>query len=161
MTTLQTVAQKLNVNPAWLWSLIQFESNGNPAAKNSITGARGLIQFMPSTAREMGYKSADDLVSKYPTFDAQLKTPVYDYLKKYAPFPTKQSLYMAVFYPAARTWTPDTYFPANVRRDNPGIDTVQDYINHVEKLPLKKSAVSAGFLLIVAGLFYFIFKKKG
>jgi hypothetical protein len=153
MNPLQTVSKKLNVPPAWLWALIQFESAGNPAARNKITGARGLIQFMPATAREMGYKDADEIVEKYPTFQAQLETPVYNYLKRYAPFPTKQSLYMSVFYPIARTWTPDKSFPPIVRMQNPGIDTVQSYIDKVEKrLPAKKAIgfLSIGIIGIIA-----------
>lgn len=148
MTTLETVSNKLKVNPAWLWSLIRFESKSNPAARNPITGARGLIQFLHSTARSMGFKDADDLVKKYPTFDKQLKGPVYTYLKKYAPFTSKQSLYMAVFYPAARFWSSSTYFPANVRTSNPGIDTVQDYINFVEGKGKGKKSID--FLIIAA-----------
>jgi soluble lytic murein transglycosylase-like protein len=149
MTTLESVAKKLNVNSAWLWSLIQFESRGNPAARNPITGARGLIQFLHSTARELGYKDADDLAKKNPTFDKQLAGPVLKYLTRYAPFPSKQSLYMAVFYPAARTWQPSRMFPAAVIDSNPGIYTVQDYINHVEGIKSKtKNAI--GFLVLLA-----------
>jgi len=150
MTTLETVAGLLNVNPSWLWALIQFESGGNPAARNPISGARGLIQFMHSTARAMGFKDADDLVNQYPTFDSQLTTPVYNYLKQWAPFPTKQSLYMSVFYPVARTWAPDTVFPDAVRKANPKIDTVQDYINFVEKTPTKKKIEIAGITVFAA-----------
>jgi hypothetical protein len=158
MPTLQDVSKKLGVPPAWLWSLIQFESRGDPAAKNKITGARGLIQFMPATARDMGYKDADEIVKKYPTFDAQLEKPVFDYLKKYAPFPTKQSLYMSVFYPAARTWQPERKFSALVRKQNPGIDTVQSYIDHVEGRFVPKKAIgflSVGLIGIIA---YMLFK---
>lgn len=144
MTTLESVSKKLyNLNPAWLWSLIRFESKGNPAARNPITGARGLIQFLHSTARALGYKDADDLVAKNPTFDKQLSGPVFKYLAQYAPFPSKQSLYMAVFYPAARTWQPSRMFPAAVIDSNPGIYTVQDYINFVEgKGKQKKNAIA-------------------
>jgi hypothetical protein len=159
MGALQDIALKLKIDPSWLWSLISFESKANPAARNKITGARGLIQFLHSTARELGYKDADDLVKKHPTFDSQLKTPVYNYLKKYQPFPTKQSLYMAVFFPRARTWAPGTLFPSNVRRDNPGIDTVQDYINYVEgKPPLKMPPASIVAAAILAAIGYFIYK---
>jgi hypothetical protein len=147
VTTIESVSKKLqNLNPAWLSALIQFESRGNPAARNTKTGARGLIQFLHSTARELGYKDADDLVKKNPTFDGQLAGPVYLYLKKYAPFPTKQSLYMAVFYPAARTWQPSRMFPANVTKANPGIYTVQDYIDFVERK--KRTIGTAGFLIL-------------
>lgn len=157
MTTLSKTAQKLKVNPTWLWNLIKFESRANPAARNAITGARGLIQFLHSTARSLGFKDADDLVKKNPTFDKQLSGPVLKYLAKYAPFPTKQSLYMAVFYPAARTWSPAAVFPANVRKANPGVDTVQDYINLVEGK--RKKAI--GFLpkIIIAAIGAFVFYK--
>jgi len=158
-TTLETVSKKLNVPAAWLSALINFESAGNPAARNKITGARGLIQFMPATARAMGFRDADEIVKKYPTFESQLQTPVYNYLKKYAPFPTKQSLFMAVFYPAARTWETTTFFPAIVRKQNPGIDTVQDYINYVEgRPPLKFKPVSIVAAAILAALGYLIYK---
>lgn len=162
MTTLEKVSKKLSLNPAWLWSLVKFESNANPAARNKITGARGLIQFLHSTARSMGYKDADDLAAKNPTFDKQLSGPVLQYLKKYAPFPTKQSLYMAVFYPAARSWHPSTAFPANVRKANPNIDTVQDYINFVEGKGKKKKTGTLEFMILatVAALFgYYLIEK--
>jgi hypothetical protein len=159
MTTLETVSRKLDVNQAWLWSLIHFESGGKPDARNPISGARGLIQFMHATAREMGYIDADDLYNKNPSFDKQLTGPVYLYLKKYAPFPTKQSLYMSVFYPVARKWDPATYFPALVRKQNPGIDTVQSYIDHVEGKPSKKTAAGLGVLLAICGILYYIFNR--
>lgn len=158
MTALDTVSKLLEVNPSWLFALIQFESAGNPAARNKITGARGLIQFMPATARELGFKDADDLVNKYPDFESQLLNPVYKYLKKYKPFPTKQSLYMSVFYPVARSWTPQSYFPAIVRKQNPNIDTVQDYINFVEKRYTTKKIKSGGALLLIAGLIFVLYK---
>ena len=151
-------SKKLSLNPAWLWSLIQFESGGNPAARNAITGARGLIQFMHATARELGYKNADDLYTKNPTFDAQIRGPVYQYLKKYAPFQTKQSLYMAVFYPAARSWNPGTFFPAIVRKQNPGIDTVQNYIDRVERKKAGTLAKGGAGAIVTAGIIFILYK---
>ena len=163
LTTLQQVAQNLGVSQYWLWSLIKFESNADPAARNSVTGARGLIQFLNSTAKSLGYDSADDLYNKNPSFDSQMNGPVYDYLKQYKPFPTKQSLYMAVFYPAARSWSPDTVFPDAVRKANPGIDTVQDYIDHVEHVKIVKKAIDIikpiAIVAALAGIAYLIAKK--
>jgi hypothetical protein len=81
--------------------------------------------------------AADTLVSRFPTRAAQLKTPVYDYLKsrggelKYNG--TDQDLYMAVFHPASRRVPVTQKFPSKVRSGNPGIDTPQDYINLVNK----------------------------
>jgi hypothetical protein len=160
MTTLEIIAKKLSVNPAWLWALIQFESRADPAARNNISGARGLIQFMHATARDLGYLNADDLYKKNPTFDAQLIGPVYTYLKKYAPFPTKQSLYMAVFYPAARSWNPQSFFPSLVRKQNPGIDTVQDYLDHVEGKITKKTPALLALVALICGLIYFYSRKR-
>jgi len=85
--------------------------------------------------------AADTLVARYPTRVAQLDGPVYDYFKyKLAGKRlngTEQDLYMTVFHPASRRVSPDSLFPADVRRDNPGIDTPQDYIDLVNS---KKSS---------------------
>jgi soluble lytic murein transglycosylase-like protein len=79
--------------------------------------------------------AADTLVKKYPDRISQLKGPVYDYLVREAPFKkTDQDLYMAVFRPTARSVPPSTVFPKDVRRDNPGIVTVQDYIDKVNAI---------------------------
>jgi len=129
------VAKKLNVkNPEWLKKVILFESRGNPGIKNPNSSARGLIQFMNSSAREMGYKDSEDLIKKHPTDVGQLAGPVYDYLKRYAPFPTEQSLYMAVFYPKYRYENPDRVFPRRVRKANPGIRKIQDYVDLVNRV---------------------------
>lgn len=144
---LEQVAALLDTQPDWLNSLISFESNSNPQARAGVPYnidavnrygatplyARGLIQFIDTTAQALGFLNASDLVAKYPDYETQLLGPVYRYLKQFKPFPTKQSLYMAVFYPAARNWTPETVFPDTVRRANPNINTVKDYINFVEK----------------------------
>ena len=165
---LELLATKwMNVPVEWLDSLIRFESGWNPKAKNPISGARGLIQFMPSTAKAMGYANADDLVNKHPTVVSQLLGPVAAYFKlpgNKGPWPTKQSLYMTVFRPANRNSSPGTVFPADVRRDNPGIKTVQDYINLVEgKRPSSGGTALAGInpilgILLLAGFLFSKFK---
>ena len=130
---LSGLASVLGVSRDHLYGLINFESAGwNPLARNKISGARGLLQFTNTTARNMGYASADDLVAKHPTIDSQLEGPVYNYLKEFLPFTGKQSLYMAVFYPKYRTVSPDTAFSSTVKSQNPGIFTVQDYIDFVD-----------------------------
>lgn len=79
--------------------------------------------------------AADTLVSRYPTRVAQLKKPVLDYLmKEHKRLPyngTDQDLYMAVFRPTYRRLSPLTRFPQFVIKQNPGINTPQDYINLV------------------------------
>lgn len=137
---LLNLSNVLGVKRNDLFQLINFESAGwNPLARNKISGARGLIQFTHATAREMGFKDADELVNKYPTIESQLEFPVYNYLKKYTPFSNKQSLYLSVFYPKYRNYPPLTEFDDTVKSQNPGIITVQDYIDYVDgKKKLKK-----------------------
>jgi len=130
---LLNLANVLGVKRDDLYQLINFESAGwNPLARNPLSGARGLIQFTNKTAQEMGFKNADDLVNKYPTIESQLEFPVYNYLKKYIPFSNKQSLYLSVFYPKYRNFPSDTVFSDLVKNQNPGINTVQDYIDFVD-----------------------------
>jgi hypothetical protein len=169
--TLVSVSRSLGVKPEWLHRLIQFESRWNPQARSGIPYnkskvdkgleepkyARGLIQFIDSTAIDLGYESSLDLVEKNPTIKDQLLFPVLQYLKKYMPFPTEQSLYLAVFYPAARNWTPSRVFPDSVRSANPGINCPQDYVNKVKGVPSIKTVVT---VLLALGLFFAMSKFK-
>jgi hypothetical protein len=65
---------------SYLMAIMSFESDGfNPAARNELSGATGLIQFMPSTAKELG--TATDALARMSAED-QL-----DYVAAYfAPF---------------------------------------------------------------------------
>lgn len=133
------VAKELGVEPKTLAALIAFETAGtmNPQIKNPGSSARGLIQFMDSTARSMRGKDnfhfvgSWDLVRQYPTFEEQLRGPVVQYLKKFAPFEDDQALFMAVFFPAYMYAEPDRVFPQWVQDANPGIVKVSDYVQHV------------------------------
>lgn len=129
---LNEIAVRLGVAYEDLFNLINFESGFNPQAKNPNSSARGLIQFIDSTAKQLGFNDSLDLVTKYPTITDQL--PIVErYLQQFKPFDGKQSLYLAVFYPKYRNVAPDTLFPENVRKVNPGINTPADYIKFVER----------------------------
>ena len=52
-------AKANNIDPLLVHSVIQVESNYNPFAVSSA-GARGLMQLMPSTAREFGVRDSFD-----------------------------------------------------------------------------------------------------
>lgn len=149
------VAKRLGINPDHLYKLIKFESNWNPKARNPISGARGLIQFTNTTARGMGYNDADEIVAIYPSIEEQLQGPVYDYLRPLKPFRGKQDLAMSVFYPKARSWFPYWIFPSNVRKSNPGIIFVRDYVrkvyHDVDYIPI----------VVLGVIGYIIYKKKG
>lgn len=126
-----SVSSSLGILPKKLYILIQFESKWNPQALNRTSGARGLIQFMPKTARSMGYVDSLDLVRRHPTIKSQLEGPVYNYLKAFKPFTGDQSLFFSVFYPKARTWPLYKSFPKYVQNANPGIRTPADYMRKV------------------------------
>ena len=157
-SALDTVAADLGVSADSLYKLINFESGWNPAARNPITGATGLIQWENATARDLGYNDAADLLSQNPDRVSQLNV-VYQYLAPYKPFANDQSLTMAVFYPAYRNVSPDTQFPADVQRDNPDIKTPLDYMQFVfGKNYIPPLAIAAGIAIIVIAA---ILSRKG
>lgn len=153
---LQMIAQNLGVSPVDLSRLIQFESKWNPAAKNPLSSARGLLQFTDSTARSLGFSDSLDLVEKNPTAVEQL--PIVErYLKQFKPYSGKQSLFMAVFYPAARNWEPGKRFPEFVIKSNPGVYTPADYVRKVEGKGGNGFIVPLALLLFA--LYHFLNKK--
>ena len=92
------ICNQLNINPNWLMFVMWFESRLNPQAVNPISGATGLIQFMPSTARSLGTTTA---VLKHMSNVQQL-----DYVLAYLrPYKGRMKrwidVYLAVFYPRA------------------------------------------------------------
>ena len=155
---LSIIAGNLEVSPADLFKLIQFESKWDPLAKNPRSSAKGLIQFTNATAKSLGFNDSLDLITKNPTITDQLPI-VEKYLAKFKPFGTKQSLYMSVFYPVARTWNENAEFPAVVQKSNPGIKTVKDYVRKVEGTLVAETTI----IPIVGGmiLLYVILNRKG
>ncbi|MCP9495542.1 MAG: penicillin-insensitive murein endopeptidase [Pyrinomonadaceae bacterium MAG19_C2-C3] len=95
------IADSLGTNPNYLMAVMSFESGAtfSPSIKNAAgSGAVGLIQFMPATARGLG-TTTDKLALM--TAEQQL-----DFVAKYfAPFrgrlKTIEDTYMAVLFPAA------------------------------------------------------------
>lgn len=128
---LKQVAANLGIDPNWLMAVIDLETGGtfNPSARNPHTGATGLIQFMPDTARELG-TSVSALAQM--NFMEQL-----DYVEQYyRPYAQQinslQDLYLATFFPAA-IGQPDSYVLATknisagtIARQNPYFDFNRD-----------------------------------
>jgi hypothetical protein len=177
----QEIAGLLGVDPEWLDSVIAFESGHNPQAQNPIPYnqalvdkgtdlpryARGLIQFIDSSAQQLGFMDSLDLITRLPDYYSQMDRAVLPYFKRMMPFVSKQDMYMSVFYPAFRKVDPDTAFSAKVQKVNPGIVTVQDYIDRVDTnaafgriLTAAKSPVGVTGLLLFAGVIAYIWFKR-
>lgn len=173
---IKEVAARLSVPPSWLDSLIAFESGHNPQAVNPIPynkhsvdagleppkHARGLLQFIDASAQDLGFADSLDLVDRLPDYDSQMDGAVYPYLKRWGPYATQQSLYMAVFYPAYRKVSPLTVFSDSIQAVNPGIVTVQDYIDRVNTVAMARRIVplaSGGMIVLAAGAMLYLFIK--
>lgn len=157
ITLLKNLASELKVDYDWLYKLIKFESGFNPLIVNKITGAIGLIQFHPNYGLKDVGLTVNDIVTKYTTFESQLPL-VKKYLSRYSPFPTKQSLYMAVFYPKYRFVPSDTLFSEREQKANKPIKKVQDYIDLVDGV-FKNSLTKVLPLLTLIFMGYILFKK--
>lgn len=119
------VSNQLGIHPSWLANVINFESDGgNPKARNVYSSATGLIQFIPSTAADLG-TSVDALRSMS---GRQQMAYVERYFAPYkGRLSSQEDVYMAVFYPRA-IGNPDYRFPFSVTAVNPGIYTPRDYV---------------------------------
>lgn len=160
-SALIAVAYNLKIPVDWIYNLIQFESGFNPKIKNRLSTARGLLQFVDSTARSLGYIDSLDLIQKNPTIESQLLGPVFNYLKPLGPFTSRQSLYMAVFYPSAKYWPLNAKFPENVIKSNPGIHTVGDYVRKVDNIARLKPLPYVLAVFLGAWLLFKNRKRKG
>ena len=126
------VAKNLDIDPAWLANVINFESGGgNPAAFNATSGASGLIQFMPGrgmSAERLGYTTAQIRAlsgkDQMPLVEAYFRMTLNDVRK--SRLTSQEDVYMAVFYPVA-IGNPDYAFPPIVVAQNNGIRTPRDY----------------------------------
>ncbi|MBT9158857.1 MAG: hypothetical protein DDT26_00105 [Dehalococcoidia bacterium] len=95
------LAGRLQIEPIWLAAVISFETGGtfSPSIRNAVgSGATGLIQFMPATARGLG-TTTDALAAL--TAVEQLRW-VEAYFQPYVGrMKSLEDTYMAVLWPAA------------------------------------------------------------
>jgi hypothetical protein len=128
---LEKVAGALGVKSSDLTAIFKQESGINPAAVNATSGATGLIQFMPDTARRLGTTTAD--LAKMD--GVQQLDYVYKYFKMTGVGNgTLGDLYMAVFMPKYIGY-PDSHvlgqngasgFSGKVYAQNKGLDRNRD-----------------------------------
>ena len=101
------ISQKLDIDPNWLMAVMNLETGGtfSPSIQNKTSGATGLIQFIPSTAKGLG--TTTSALSKMS--NVQQLDWVYKYLNNYkSKLLNYIDLYLAVFFPIAMTKS-DTY----------------------------------------------------
>jgi hypothetical protein len=92
------ICNELKIEANWLMFVMWFESKLNPQAVNPISGAQGLIQFMPSTARALG--TTTDVLKRMN--NVQQLDYVLAYLRPYKGKMKRWiDVYLAVFYPKA------------------------------------------------------------
>lgn len=127
-----TVADAIKTDPDYLATVMSFESaqTFSPAKKNAAgSGATGLIQFMPATAQQYGYTTAQLALQSQ---EEQILGPVWKYFQGWTGrLKTLDDVYLAVFFPSA-IGKPDDYivgdqngtdFQQKVYEQNRGFDT--------------------------------------
>lgn len=122
------IADKYNLNPNWIMVVINFETSGtfSPSIKNPYSSATGLIQFLESTANELGTTTA--ALARMTAIE-QL-----DYVDKYIGMQVRRhgtidnvgEMYLAVFYPASISWSMDKVFSPSVYLVNKVFDGNKD-----------------------------------
>ncbi|GGI87268.1 transglycosylase SLT domain-containing protein [Deinococcus wulumuqiensis] len=139
VSALTGVAERLGIDPQALLAVAFKESALNPAAVNKASGASGLIQFLPSTARGLG-TTAEAVRRMSPTEQAP-------YIERYLreagvrPGASLEQVYAAVFAGSASKTGRVLYTTADGRAysDNKGLDLDGD-----GKITSMEAAQSAG-----------------
>lgn len=127
------LADDMGADPGHLADLIQHESGWNPAAKNPNSSASGLIQFITTTADELGVTTSElramTVEEQLPYVRAYFELPR---ISKHWPLTNEWDLYLAVFYPGYIGLELDEVFPSDVTNVNRS-RTPQDYVDAVRK----------------------------
>lgn len=152
VSKVKDIAYKLGMDENWLMFVMDYESQLNPRAVNSGSGATGLIQFLPSTAQGLGTSTTELLgMSSVNQLDF-----VYDYLKPYrSDVKDYYSTYLSVFYPNALGKDDSYTFPSNVVSSNPS------FFKHGNTLAdFKKGLDDIVYARVPTQYYDLFFKKK-
>lgn len=103
---IRRISKKLDIAPEWLMAVIYNESKFNCRVYNYIgSGAVGLLQFMPSTASDLGTTSKElaemDAVSQLDYVQRYLKGVMQRQNVRESGINSLTDLYLAVLYPKA------------------------------------------------------------
>ncbi len=140
---LTEISDKIGCSNAALLKIIGMECRFNPQAVNPQTGASGLIQFMPKTARDLG-----TTVEKIRGMGAMEQLDLVEayFRRSFGKIHTYAELYLAVFYPLARSKGNDFVLGsqvspakvAQIRNQNSGMD--KDHKGYITKADFLKYA---------------------
>ncbi|WP_297451589.1 transglycosylase SLT domain-containing protein [uncultured Alistipes sp.] len=125
----RTISTRLGIDPNHLMGVMWCESRFDPAARNPVGGATGLIQFMPSTAAGLG--------TDCETLRGMDAVRQLDYVERFfRPYASRcrtfADLYLVCFFPVAAGKEDEFVLrtrklPAEVvARQNPVFDTDRD-----------------------------------
>ena len=110
LQTVSNMAAKYGADPSIFIRAMQFETGGtfDPAQRNAAgSGATGLIQFMPATAKELG-TTTEELAKMSRVEQMKYVEKYFDSKLSGIKNPTFSDVYMAVLWPAA-VGKPDDY----------------------------------------------------
>lgn len=130
---IEIISNKLHINANDLCRLIQHESGFNTKALNPYTNAVGLIQFMPSTLKWLGYTTSQVYNM---TIEQQLIIVLKYFSKSSYRLSSYDKLSLFCFYPyALRVYSNDNYifgseksleFANKIAKQNKGFDINKD-----------------------------------
>ena len=129
-TKVKAIARSLDVPAEWLMAVMYTESRFNPRAKNlKGSGAVGLIQWMPETAKDFGIGSEEILAMPAETQLEYMFAYLQRVKKKYGEFDSLTDFYLAVLYPKAisQDYCYSLFSkPARAYKQNAGLDENRD-----------------------------------
>jgi hypothetical protein len=150
LTRVVDISHYLGIEPDWLMAAMAFETGGtfSPSIRNAAgSGATGLIQFMPKTAKAL--RTTTDALAEMSAED-QLEY-VYHYFRPYqGRLHTLEDVYMAILWPKGIGAPIDAGVSADefptAYRQNCGLDLDKD------RIITKREATEKVRRLMVAGL---------
>jgi hypothetical protein len=138
--SIESLGNDLGVDPMYLANVMYSESQLDPSKKNKAgSGATGLIQFMPTTASNLG--TTTDELSRMTSVEQM------EYVRRYFSAdnlgagrlrdlqndPSQHNVNMAVFLPSMIGKPVDTQIPQKYWRQNGSIRTPADYTRSAEE----------------------------
>ncbi|MGY6274209.1 hypothetical protein [Methylomonas sp. MgM2] len=125
---LRKIATDLSCNPDFLMAAMAFETGESfsPRIRNPLSGATGLIQFMPNTAVHLG--TTTDMLATM-TAESQLDFVAKYFEGKKGRLNSLEDVYMAILWPAAVGQSNDYVLfklPSAAYKQNKGLDSNGD-----------------------------------